>query len=74
MEFLCKGCGKRKGAADEWLIVLEFEKPETDIKNTIVLADWDDKRALDPRAAHFCSITCQKAYVAEHYGSVLVAS
>ncbi len=72
MEFFCKGCGKRKSATDEWLIVLEFEKPGTDTRNMVVLAEWSDKGALDPRAAHFCSITCQKAYVAKHYARELV--
>ena len=74
MDFVCKACGKRKGATDEWLIVLEFEKPGTDTRNMVILADWTDKQALDPRAAHFCSLSCQKAYVAEHYGRILVAT
>jgi hypothetical protein len=74
MEFLCKGCGKRKGPMDEWLIVLEFEKPGTETRNMVVLAEWNDKRALDPRAAHFCSVACQKAYVAQHYSRELVAT
>ncbi len=74
MDFICKECSKRKGPMDEWLIVLEFEKPRTGIRNMVILAEWDDKRAFDPRAVHFCSITCQKAYGAEHYGRVLVGT
>ncbi len=62
MDFFCKGCGKRKSAGDQWLLVFEFEKPGTGVKNTIVFADWDEKRALHPRALHFCSVMCQKAY------------
>lgn len=74
MDFICKECGKRKGPTDEWLIVFEFEKPGTEIRNMAVLAEWSDKRALDQRAAHFCSISCQKAYVAGHYGRVMVGA
>ena len=74
MEFLCKGCVKRKSATDEWLLVLEFEKPSTEIRNMVILAEWNDKRALDPRAVHFCSITCQKAYIAKHYARELVVT
>lgn len=74
MEFVCKGCGKRKGAADEWLLVFEFVKPDTDVKNMIFLAEWDDKRALDPRATHFCSLACQKGYVAKYYARELAAT
>jgi len=73
MEFFCKGCGQRKGATDQWLLVLEFEKPGTEVKNMVILAEWDDKHALDPRATHFCSFACQKAYVAQHYSRELVA-
>ena len=65
MEFLCKGCGKQKQTGERWLLAFEFEKPGTDIKNTIVLADWYEKRALHPRALHFCSSACQEAYVAK---------
>lgn len=74
MDFVCKGCGKRKGPGDEWLLVVEFEKPGTNIRNMVILAEWDDKQALNARAAHFCSFTCQKAYVAKHYAKELVSS
>lgn len=74
MEFICKGCGKRKGATDQWLLVLELQKPGTEIRNTVILAEWDDKRALDPRATHFCSFACQKAYVAKYYAKELAAT
>ncbi len=72
MEFICKGCGKRKGLTDEWLLALEFEKPGTEMRNMVILSEWNDKRALDPRAAHFCSLGCQKEYVAQHYARELV--
>ena len=65
MEFVCKGCGKPKPANEQWLLVFEFGKPGTDFKNTMILAEWDEARALHPSALHFCSIACQKAYVAK---------
>lgn len=63
MDFFCKECGKRKTGGDEWLLVFKFEKPGTEVKNTIIFADWSAKRALHPRALHFCSLACQNAHV-----------
>ncbi len=54
--------------------MLEFEKPGAEIKNMVILAEWDEKQARDPRAVHFCSLACQKAYIARHYARELAAT
>ena len=73
MEFTCHGCGRYKKQGDEWLLVLELDKPGTQIRNMVILAEWDEKQALDPRAVHFCSLACQKTYSARHYAKELAA-
>jgi hypothetical protein len=65
MNFLCSGCGKREGEPQGWRLVIEMGKPGTDIRNTIFILDqWDEKRALNPNAACFCSIECETHYLA----------
>ena len=40
-------------------------KPGTEIRNTIFIIDqWDEKKALDPNAACFCSAACEERYLA----------
>lgn len=65
MVFLCSGCGKHEGEPQGWRLVIEMGKPGTDIRNTIFILDqWDERHALDPNAACFCSIECEKNYLA----------
>ena len=46
MEFLCRVCGKREGEPQGWHLVIELDKPGTDIRNTIFILDqWDEKQA-----------------------------
>jgi hypothetical protein len=67
-EFFCKLCGKSEGEPREWRLVIELEKPGTDIRNTIfVLDQWDEKRASDPHAASFCSTDCESKYLAARH-------
>jgi hypothetical protein len=64
-EFSCKSCGKRESEPQGWRLVIELEKPGTDIRNTIFLLDrWDMIRASDPHAACFCSTECEGKYLA----------
>lgn len=69
MEFFCKTCGKRKGDdAEGWLLAFEGSvKPV--MKYTINLrVKWDEERAREQNAVHFCSAECQDKYVAASYG------
>lgn len=64
MDFLCRICGKCEGEPQGWCLVIELDKPGTDIRNTIFILDqWDEKRATGPHAACFCSIECQNVYL-----------
>ena len=70
MEFLCKICSKRKGDAEGWLLGFEGSgKPGRTMKYTInLLGKWDDQRANERNAVHFCSAECQNKYVWKSYG------
>jgi hypothetical protein len=64
MEFLCKFCGRREGEPRDWLIAFELTKPGSDVKNTIFLTDaWDQGKALQENALHFCSQQCQDKFL-----------
>lgn len=65
MEYLCRICGKREGEPQGWRLVIELDKPGTEIKNTLFIIDrWDENRAKDPHATCFCSIECESKYLA----------
>lgn len=65
MNYLCSVCGKREGGPQGWCLVIELDKPGTAIRNTIFIIDqWDEKKALAPNAACFCSPGCEEKYLA----------
>ncbi|HXZ79619.1 MAG TPA: hypothetical protein VEG30_06795 [Terriglobales bacterium] len=70
MEFICRYCGKRKGEGEEWLLALEGTgKPGKVMKYAItLLGKWDEQRAGERNAVHFCSASCQNKYLRENYG------
>jgi hypothetical protein len=70
MEFLCSFCGKRKGDAKDWLLGFEGSKEKSVVmKYTITLLGiWDEERASQPNAVHFCSTACQNNYLCKNYG------
>ena len=68
MDFLCSVCGKREGGPQGWRVVIEMGKPGTAIRNTIFILDrWDEKKALEPNAASFCSSACEEKYLAARH-------
>ncbi len=70
MEFFCKTCGKQKGDAKGWLLGFEGSgKPARVMKYTInLLGKWDEQRASERNAVHFCSAECENKYVWSSYG------
>jgi len=68
MEYLCRICGKRDEEPQGWRLVIELNKPGTEIKNTIFIIDqWDKDRANDPHATCFCSDECESRYLADRH-------
>jgi hypothetical protein len=68
MDFQCSSCGKREGEPRGWSLVIELNKPGTEIRNTLFILDqWDTTKALDPHAACFCSPACEEVYLAARH-------
>jgi len=69
-DFLCSFCGKRKGDAEEWLLGFEGRKEKSVVMKYAIslLGKWDERRASEPNAVHFCSTTCQTNYLCKNYG------
>jgi hypothetical protein len=69
-EFVCSFCGKGKGDATDWLLGFEGSKEKSVVmKYTVtLLGKWDEERAREPNALHFCSTACQSKYVCRNYG------
>lgn len=74
MEFICKFCGKHKAETDQWLVGVEGTKQGRRVMkyNIFLLNRWDDQRALEANAVHFCSSTCQEKYLSKNYGDETV--
>ena len=65
MNFLCSGCGKCESDVSGWRMVIELDKPGTEIRNTFFFVDeWDQGKATDPNAYSFCSVQCEEQYLA----------
>jgi hypothetical protein len=69
-EFFCSSCGKQKGDAKDWLMGLEGMKQKSVVLKYAItlLGKWDERRAREPNAVHFCSIACQDQYLSRNYG------
>jgi hypothetical protein len=70
MEFICKFCGKRKSEAEEWVLGLEgTQEGRRVMKYTITFpGKWDEDRAQQSNAVHFCSSACRENYLSKNYG------
>jgi hypothetical protein len=69
MEYLCRFCGRRKGDSEDWLLGFEGTGAGKVMKYVItLLGKWDEQRASEPNAVHFCSTACQSKYLWKNYG------
>jgi hypothetical protein len=69
-EFVCSFCGKQKGDAKDWLLALEGTQVKSVVMKYAItlLGTWDEARANQPNALHFCSAACQSRYLSKNYG------
>ena len=76
MEYFCKYCGKRKGDDQDWLMGFEGSGgPRKVMKHAInLLGKWDEQRASEVNAVHFCSTACQDKYLWQNYGDETCAA
>lgn len=69
-QFVCKVCGKRETLPYNWILAFENEgKEDTSHQTITLLGKWDDQRAGEWNAVHFCSESCKEEYVSKWYGS-----
>ncbi|HZU42482.1 MAG TPA: hypothetical protein VE994_07415 [Terriglobales bacterium] len=63
----CDFCGKVKHPADKWLlgVAAETVSPTSAHRTISMAAAWDDDRAVDHLAVHFCSVRCKDKYIAK---------
>ena len=69
-EFFCSSCGKQKDDAKDWLLAFEGTKVKSVVMKYFValLPEWEEERANQPNALHFCSAACQSRYLSKNYG------
>ncbi len=65
LQYACDFCGKVKGPRDSWLLGIAAETVSpTSAHRTVTMAGaWDEDRAVDPLAVHFCSTRCKDRYI-----------
>ena len=71
MDFFCSFCGKPKDDAKDWLLGFEGIKEKSVVMKYAItlLGKWDEQRASEPNAVHFCSAACQNNYICKNYGN-----
>ena len=70
VEYFCSPCGKRKVNDQDWLLGFERTRAKSVVLKSAItlLGKWDEQRATEPNALHFCSSACQTNYLCKNYG------
>jgi hypothetical protein len=70
MKYACSVCGRPQETDENWRVGFENTGPATSgiEKTIVVLHRWDEQRAEEPNAVHFCSEKCEQEYLAVWYG------
>ena len=65
LQYACDFCGNIKGPRETWLLGLAAESvgPSSAHRTVTMAIAWDEDRAVDPLAVHFCSIKCKENYI-----------
>jgi hypothetical protein len=65
LEYVCDTCHRRKKSGQKWILGLAAEQVGTQAerREIRILSAWDNARAVDPLAVHFCCERCQHKYV-----------
>jgi hypothetical protein len=73
IQYMCDMCGKGKSMDDEvWILGFGEEDLGLDSarREVIISPAWDEQRAREFLAVHFCSERCKDQYVAALFGNV----
>ncbi len=65
IQFVCDSCGAIKTADEEWILGLAVENVGVTAarRQVTILGAWDETRARERFAVHFCSERCKNKYM-----------
>ena len=65
LQYTCDFCGKIKDPRETWLLGLAAESvsPSSAHRTVTMAIAWDEDRAVDTLAVHFCSVKCKENYI-----------
>jgi len=71
IRYVCDSCGRLKKEGETWILGLAAEVVAVTIvrREINILPTWDEFRAVDPLAVHFCSEKCKDKYMAQLFGA-----
>ncbi len=72
LQYVCDTCGTIKQAGEPWILGFAVERlGTTAMSRDITLAPaWDENKAVQWFAVHFCSVGCKDEYVRKLFGRV----
>jgi hypothetical protein len=70
LRFECDNCGRIKGRGEIWILGFAGESlGVTAARREVTIVDtWDDDRAVQSLAVHFCSDECRAEYMQKMFG------
>src|SRR3979490_2065444 len=70
IRFECDGCGNLKDEGEDWILGFAAERVGvvSSRREISIASSWNETRALDMLAVHFCSDPCKVAYVDALFG------
>jgi hypothetical protein len=65
LQYSCDFCGRLKNPRETWLlgVAAEAVSPTSAHRTVSMAAAWDEDRAVDQLAVHFCSVKCKENYI-----------
>jgi len=75
LQYVCDNCGAVKGEPEEWVLGFAAERLGiSEARREITIAPrWDENRAVQWFAVHFCSIECKDEYIDRLFGTQTVS-
>jgi hypothetical protein len=70
LRFECDNCQRLKGAGEAWILGFAAENvgAVSARREVTILNEWDEARAVDWLAVHFCSDECRAEYMEQLFG------
>jgi hypothetical protein len=75
LQYVCDGCGNIKQPGEVWILGFAAERlgVRAARREITIAPAWDENRAVQWFAVHFCSEECKDDYVARLFGETLPA-